>query len=253
MNTPITAIIVDDEPACIHSLSKDLAAYPDIRVKETTVSTEKARKIIIKQQPDIIFLDVEMPKTNGIELLNEIRPFMHAGTCVVFYSAFDKYLIDALRASAFDYLLKPYLPEELESIISRIKSQFEMGKVNFEQSMRRLLADDRKFALQTVKGLRLLRSSEILYFQFLDDSRCWQMTLTDLSVHKLRVSTTAKDLLNISISFIQISQDCILNIDYISSIENKTLRCALYPPFNHLDICASRRFYSKVKEALEII
>lgn len=253
MSASITAIIVDDEPACIKSLYDDLLSYPDIRVTETTTSAEKAKKIIIKQQPDVIFLDVEMPKTSGIGLLNDIRSFMHPNACVVFYSAFDKYLIDALRASAFDYLLKPYMQEELGDIISRIKNKFEMGRVGFEQSMRRLLADDRKFALQTMTGLLLLRSSEILYFQFIENTRCWQMTRTDMSVHKLRLSTTAKDLLSISISFVQICQNCILNIEYVSSIENKTLRCILYPPFNQLNLCASRRCYSKIKEVLEIL
>ena len=253
MNNTLTTIIVDNEAACIQSLSGDLARYADIRVIETTTSPEKAKKIILKQQPDLLFLDVEMPKMTGFELLNEIRPTVHPNLYVVFYSAFDKYMIDALRASAFDYLLKPYHPEELDSIIERVRREKEMNKINFEQSMRRLLSDDRKFALQTITGLLLLRRSEILYFQYSDESRCWQMTLTDMSVHRLRLNTTAKELLSISLSFLQICQDFILNVDYLQSIENKTLRCILFPPYSDLEIKASRRYYSKIKEALEII
>lgn len=253
MNAPITTIIVDDQAGCIESLSRDLSRFPDIQIIETTTSSEKAKKILIKQQPDLLFLDVEMPKITGIELLNEIRSSIHSNLYVVFYSAFDKYMINALRASAFDYLLKPYQMEELSAIIERVRKEINMGQVNFEQSMRRLLSDDRKFALQTLKGLLLLRRSDILYFQYINETRCWQMMLTDFSIHRLRLSTTAKEILSISISFLQISQDIILNVDYLLSIENKTLQCVLYPPFTELDIKVSKRYYSKIKEVLEII
>lgn len=253
MSTPITTIIVDDQPGCIESLSKDLSKFPDIQIIETTTSSEKAKKILIKQQPDLLFLDVEMPKITGVELLNEVRSSIHSNLYVVFYSAFDKYMIDALRASAFDYLLKPYQVEELSAIIERVRKEINMGQVNFEQSMRRLLSDDRKFAMQTLKGLLLLRRSDILYFQYLNEAHCWQMMLTDFSIHRLRLSINAKEILNISTSFLQISQDIILNVDYLLSIENKTLRCMLYPPFTEIDIKASKRYYSKIKEVLEII
>lgn len=253
MSTPITTIIIDDQAGCIDALANDLTKFPEIQILETTTSSEKARNIIIKQQPDLLFLDVEMPRINGIELLQEIRSSIHSNLYVVFYSAFDKYMIDALRASAFDYLLKPYQPEELASIIERVKIEIEMGKINFEQSMRRLLSDDRKFALQTVTGLLLLRRSEILYFQYSNENRSWQMMLTDFSIHRLRLCTTAKEILSISISFLQISQDLILNVDHLLSVENQTFKCTLYPPFSDLDIKASKRYYSKIKEALEII
>ena len=252
-NTPITTMIVDDEPACIKRLIQDLEAFPEIQVIETVTSADKARKTIVKQQPDLLFLDVEMPGTNGIELLQSIRPEVHPGLCVVFYSAFNQYMIDALRAAAFDFLLKPYQPEELEYIINRIKREQELNPLNFEQSMRRLLSDDRKFAIQTITGLLLLKRSDILCFQFLSDNHCWQMILTDRSHHKLRNSTTAKELLNISNSFVQTGQDCILNLDYLLSIENNSLRCILHPPFQDLAITVSRRYFGKIRELLEMI
>jgi len=93
-------------------------------------------------------------------------------------------MIDALRSSAFDYLIKPYQPIELSNIIERIKQQPKKEKVNIEQSIRRLLTNDRKFALQGISGLLLLRANEVLCFQYIDNMRSWQITMTDLSVHK---------------------------------------------------------------------
>lgn len=249
----ITAIIVDDEINAIQNLSEDLSAYTDIDILEATTSALKAQKSIVKLQPDLLFIDVEMPKINGIELLQEIRPYVHSDMYVVFYSAFDKYMLDALRASAFDYLLKPYQPDELKQIINRVRKKFDQNTNSFEQSMRRLLSDDCKFALQTMTSLLLLRRSEILYFRYLDDIRCWQVTLTNMEHHRIRMTIKAKEILNLSQSFIRINSNCILNIEYLSSIENNTLRCVLYAPFSHLEIMASRRYYSKIKEGLEIL
>ena len=254
MNTrAITAIIVDDEINAIQTLSEDLSAYPDIDILEATTSALKGKKSIVKLQPDLLFLDVEMPKLNGIDLLQEIRPYIHSSMYVVFYSAFDKYMINALRASAFDYLLKPYQPEELKQIIDRVRQKRDTNVQNFEQSMRRLLSDGCKFALQTMTSLLLLRCTEILLFRDLDDTRCWQVTLTNMEQHRLRMTIKAKEILNLSQSFVRINSNCILNIEYLSSIENNTLRCVLYSPFEHLELTASRRHFSKIKEMLEML
>lgn len=251
--TTITTMIVDDEPAAIRSLARSLTVFPEVKIVETLTSVDKAKQAIVKQQPDLLFLDVEMPRKNGIELLQEIRPLVHPNLYVVFYSAFDKYMLDALRAAAFDYLLKPYLPEELEAIMVRLKKHMEMKPLNFEQSMRRLLSDDRKFAIQTITGLLLLKRSDVFCFRFESDVHCWQMLLTGKKEYRLRSGMSARELTGISSSFLQISQDCILNVDYLISIENKTLRCLFYPPFEGIELTVSRRCYSKLKEVLEII
>ena len=122
MNTKImSAVIVDDEPGAIQALEAGLKAYDDILVVDTQTNEQKARRSILRNKPDILFMDVEMPGISGIDLIKEMRPLMGDNTHVVFYTAYDKYLIDALRASAFDYLLKPYTPEELQTVIDRVR------------------------------------------------------------------------------------------------------------------------------------
>lgn len=249
----ITAIIVDDEPNSIRNLEQDLSDYPEIRILDKTTSIKKAKKSIIKHQPDILFLDVEFPQSNGIELLQEIRPYIYTKMHVVFYSAFDCYLIDALRASAFDFLLKPYQSADLQRIIERVKCEIASNAFNFEHAMRQLLNSDGKFAVQTINRLLLLRYSEVLYFQYLNDARCWQMVLTNMEHHRLRLSTKACDILDMNTSFIRVNTDCILNIDYLASVENNTLRCILCPPFNQVVIIASRRHFGKIRELLQVL
>lgn len=86
MTNTIKTIIVDDEINSIHNLEEDLKAYPEIEILDTITSSQKAKKSIIQYQPDLLFLDVEMPYINGIELLQEIRR-MYVITCVSYFTA----------------------------------------------------------------------------------------------------------------------------------------------------------------------
>lgn len=78
-------------------------------------------------QPDVLFIDVEMPGQTGFEVLQSLRDEIPMDLIVVFYSAFDKYMIDALRASAFDFLLKPYQQDEFELVVDRIRQKMKDG------------------------------------------------------------------------------------------------------------------------------
>lgn len=252
MNTKImSAVIVDDEPGAIQALEAGLKAYDDILVVDTQTNEQKARRSILRNKPDILFMDVEMPGISGIDLIKEMRPLMGDNTHVVFYTAYDKYLIDALRASAFDYLLKPYTPEELQTVIDRVREDSGNSGQAAAPSAPAAGSDDR-FAVQTVDRLMLLRRQEILYFYY-DESRCWVITLTNMEQHRLRRTTKAKDILAMNSSFVKVSSSCILNIDYLASVEHTTLRCVLFPPFNNVEIMASRRHYSEIKEALKFL
>lgn len=250
----ISTIIVDDEVACIKSLENDLSRYPEIEIVSTFTSPDLAIREIVRLQPDLLFIDVEMPIMSGVELLSRIQSDIHSNMHIVFYTAFDKYVLDALRASAFDYLLKPYQLKELDNLIERLRSHIAKSeKENMEQVLRKLLAHDNKFAVQTISGLLLVRYEEILLFRYMKDQRCWQLMQTDRKLHKLRMSTTAKDLLSINPTFVQINQDCIVNLNYLCSIENVTLKCMLYPPFTDIELNVSQRYYRKLREVLEIL
>ena len=108
MQDRIKVVIVDDEPQSIHRLQDDLATLEDFEVIATSSSAVSAKNLVMSIQPDVLFIDVEMPGQTGFEVLQSLRDEIPMDLIVVFYSAFDKYMIDALRASAFDFLLKPY-------------------------------------------------------------------------------------------------------------------------------------------------
>ena len=107
----LTAILIDDEEHAIATLSLLLEKYcPDVKVIDKCNSAEKALKSIIKSDPDIIFLDIEMPVMNGFELLEQFKDINFA---IIFTTSYDQYAIKAMRFSALDYLLKPIISKEL--------------------------------------------------------------------------------------------------------------------------------------------
>lgn len=264
MMDKIKVIVIDDEPRCVMGLVETLSQIEDFEVVASSHSPASAVELVQKMQPDVLFLDVEMPQLSGFDVLKLLRGTVPESMMVVFYTAFDKYLIDALRASAFDFLLKPYQPEELEKVLSHIRERMSelRDKQNQELEETVGLSDGLKtidelmphrVALQTVSGLLLLNPSEVFSFTFCSDTRMWLLRLINGSEHKLKRQTNAKQILAISDSFVQVRQDAIINLDYLLGIENYTLRCIFAPPFDQEEILVSRRCFKGVKDKLEIL
>lgn len=272
----IKVVIVDDEPQSILRLENDLATLDDFEVIATSSSAMSAKTLVMSMQPDVLFIDVEMPGQTGFEVLQSLRDEMPMDLIVVFYSAFNKYMIDALRASAFDFLLKPYQQEELELVVGRIRQKMEGGDGSSSSSFsssssssssseshqdpQNLLrvngllgTSGKRLAIQSISGLLMVKPDEVFCCTFDEDTRLWHLRLANGQIHKLKKQTTAKSVLSLSPSLAQVRQDCIINLDYLISIENYTLRCIFSPPFDQENITVSRRCYKAVKEKLEIL
>ena len=269
----IKVVIVDDEPQSILRLENDLAALDDFEVIATSSSAMSAKTLVMSMQPDVLFIDVEMPGLTGFEVLQSLRDEMPMDLIVVFYSAFNKYMIDALRASAFGFLLKPYQQEELELVVGRIRQKMEGGdgsssssssssfsSSESHQDPQNLLGvngllgtSGKRLAIQSISGLLMVKPDEVFCCTFDEDTRLWHLRLANGQIHKLKKQTTAKAVLSLSPSLAQVRQDCIINLDYLISIENYTLRCIFSPPFDQENITVSRRCYKAVKEKLEIL
>ena len=270
----IKVVIVDDEPQSILRLENDFAALEDFEVIASSSSAMSAKTLVMSMQPDVLFIDIEMPGQTGFEVLQSLKDEMPGDLIVVFYSAFDKYMIDALRASAFDFLLKPYQQEELELIVGRIRQKLEGGEGASSSSLDSSSASSsssyqnpqdllglngllgtsgKRLAVLTISGLLMVKPDEVFCCTFDEDTRLWHLRLANGQIHKLKKQTTAKAVLSLSPSLAQVRQDCIINLDYLISIENYTLRCIFSPPFDQENIIVSRRCYKAVKEKLEIL
>jgi len=154
----LTAILIDDEEHAIATLSLLLEKYcPDVKVIDKCNSAEKALKSIIKSDPDIIFLDIEMPVMNGFELLEQFKDINFA---IIFTTSYDQYAIKAMRFSALDYLLKPIDREELKRAVEKVKDRIQIPIPQqleiLMQKLRQPSNPVNKIALPTMEGLQMI-------------------------------------------------------------------------------------------------
>lgn len=247
----ISAFVIDDEKGPLETLADDLRKQPEVREVHTFSSYSDAALPLMELQPDVVFLDVEVPGKSDLDFLESIRPRLSFTFHAVFYTGYSHYMLEAIRLSAFDFLLKPYKVEELRKIIERM--------MHNNGTASRLPGNDlaiggemsRKLALQTVKELLLLRINEILMAQYDRGMRTWQLILTDQSVHRLPSGTSAGDLLALTPELVRIDSGCIVNLTYLAAVENNTRRCRLCPPYDTVELTASRRYFCKLKERFE--
>lgn len=248
--TPLTAFVVDDNPAALRMLADDLTAQPEVERVYTFSNYTEATLPLLEVQPDVLFLDVEMPGRSGLEFLDSIRSRLTFSFRVVFYTAFSHYMLDAIRQSAYDFLLKPYKLSELREVIKRLTD------ASHSMPQKPLLTDNvlsRKIAMQTVSELLLVRGEEILMLNYESKSRSWRLILTDRTTHCLKKGMKADELLALHAGLARINNTCILNLAYLAAVENNTQRCRLSPPFDDYEVIVSRRYFARLKERLELL
>ena len=160
----IKAIIVDDKIHCCETLATLLERYcPNVNVVAVCHSGEEALSAIEQQQPQIVFLDVEMPRMNGFEMLEKLPKVFFE---IIFTTSYDQYAIKAFRVSALDYLLKPVDREELQSAVQKVSQRLQYPLAQqleiLFQKLDQPASSIQKIALATMEGLQLVAVDSII-------------------------------------------------------------------------------------------
>lgn len=163
----ISAILVDDEIACIENMQALLARYcTHVNVIGTCVSIADARQMIETQKPQLVFLDIELPFGNGFELLEH---FPKPAFEVIFVTAFEKYAIQAIRLSACDYILKPLHIDELVKAVNKATTRIKEkeGHTNIRVLVENMnkTGTEKKIALPGLQSMVFVKLNDILYCQ----------------------------------------------------------------------------------------
>ena len=239
--------IVDDDELSLDNLAFGLQKFEDFHVEGTARNGASGKKLIAKVHPDLLFLDVELPDMRGMDLLDSIRESLTWDMKVVFYTAYDKYMVSAIRQSAFDYLLKPFEEEELELIISRFMKRIELERkaVSFPSA---LVNTSQTFMVFTpTNDMRALRPAERGYFRYCSERKQWEVVLSGQAPLPLKKSTTAEQIVKYAPCFVQIHQSFIINIDYLMIIKDS--KCVLYPPFENVsELLVSKKFKKELQD-----
>ena len=163
----MTVIIIDDEAKGRLALRQKLKNYcPNVNILAEAADGIEALAAIEKYHPQLIFLDIEMPKMNGFEMLNNIE---EKDFQIIFTTAYDQYAIKAIKYAAFDYLLKPVDIEELKIAILRAgnaepqktKKQIELLQQNIQHAKKQL----NKLAIPTLEGLLFFDINDIIHLE----------------------------------------------------------------------------------------
>ncbi|MBY7806940.1 LytTR family DNA-binding domain-containing protein [Vibrio fluvialis] len=128
MRPDVTALIADDEPLLRRHLNQSLAdLWPQLTVVATADNGETALEAIHQHQPDIVFLDIRMPKLDGMALANKLKGLIKP-PLVVFVTAFDEYALRAFDTNAADYLLKPVTESRLQQCCERLQQRLQSAE-----------------------------------------------------------------------------------------------------------------------------
>ena len=208
----VKAIIVDDELKSRLTLQKMINIHcPGVVILELTDSVATAAVAIEQHQPDLVFLDIEMPFENGFMLFERIpKPDFK----VIFTTAYDHYAIKAIKLSALDYLLKPVDADDLIAAVSKIHPQNHLqSKIEALLSNLKPKTNSAKIAVPTFNGLQMLNTGDIVKCKA--DESYTQISLANGS--KLMVSRLLKefeDLLT-DLNFFRVHHSYLINLSHV--------------------------------------
>jgi two-component system, LytTR family, response regulator len=218
----ISAVVIDDEADARELMARIISGFDELKLLATANNAFEGLQIIAKHRPDIAFLDINMPVQSGLEL-GELISQSSLPTRIVFVTAYDAYVMQAIRSAAFDYLLKPVDPDELKKVIERYKATNEQiyGKAVSQVN------DDHgtKIRLNVRTGYILVDPEEIVVVKA--DGNYVEIILRN--DEKLLVSQPLGYLAEILPAkvFVRVSRSSIINMKYLRQVDKKCRKAIL--------------------------
>lgn len=236
---PLSCLIVDDESSARDLLKNLLADVEKIKVAGEADSVESAMNHILLQKPDVILLDIHMPREDGFVLIEKMNA-LGIHTKVIFVSAYEQYAIKALKVSAFDYLLKPVKKEELISSLMKLKDTVnsEWTKNGYNDLLN-ILGEQKKLKFQSRTGFFMVDPKTIIYCQA--ESNYTTMVLEGGKKHTISMNLGKVEEILPSLYFFRISRSIIINTNFLSQVDRKKHICELEPDEKY-ELSVSKRY-----------
>jgi two-component system, LytTR family, response regulator len=240
--------IVDDEDLARAVVREYLAAMPDVDIVAECANGFEAVKAVSELQPDLLLLDVQMPKLNGFEVLELVG----RDVAVVFITAYDQYAIRAFEVHAVDYLLKPFAADRLAAALDRVRERLGRGDTMPIQEVvaagQPAQGHTRRILVRDGPRVHVLPVEKIEYVQAQDDYVCFRCEGKEyLKEQTLGALETVLD----PAKFVRIHRSFLLNLDRLSRVEldERENRVAVLNDGKRLPI--SRTGHTRLSELLE--
>jgi len=245
----ISILIVDDEPEARDLLRILLEQVDHVKVAGEAGNADEAFRLVVNNNPDLVFVDIQMPGKNGFELVGKLRAHGY-DTGYIFVTAYDKYAIQAVRASAFDYLLKPVNPDELRQAITRYR------QIRQEESLNEITD---KLLTHLGKGLRLKLNARKGFL--LIDPREIVCCLADGNYTRIILSNGRKETVSNNLGkmikeltdggYFRISRSAMINLQYLTNVDHKAGTCRLQGAASSIDLKVSRNRLAQLDKLFE--
>lgn len=243
----IKVLIIDDEPLACELIKEYLQSFKNLEVIGFCHDGFSGLKTIQDQKPDLLFLDVQMPKINGFEMLELIEE----PPALIFSTAFDQYALEAFEANAVDYLLKPYSKERFEKAVSKFLNSKSLSsdipKMLTEISAKQ--KDQNRIVIKDGGKIKILPLQEIVHLEADDDYV--KIFSTNGKFLKKKTLQFFEDSLSQD-AFCRVHRSHLINISHIERIDpyEKNGHIALLKDGSKIPI--SRGGFQKLKEKLNI-
>lgn len=231
------AVVVDDEVHARRSLEAMLAGTGEFQVVRACANAVEALQAVKAERPDVLFLDIQMPKVNGFQLLGMIDPEIMPR--VVFVTAFDEYAVKAFEESALDYLLKPVERERLARTVEKLERSLDRGSPPVYDS-----PDIERIPCVGANSIRLVDVADV------EQVRCsaagvYVVTqrgefLTDLTMQVLETKTDLE----------RCHRQHLVNVRQIEEILRPEPRAAVLRMRSGREVPVSRRFFARLRGRL---
>ncbi len=243
----LRAIIVDDEELARHVLHELIASHPDIDIVAECANGFEAVKAVTELKPDLLFLDIQMPKLDGFEVLELIGTDL----AIVFCTAYDQYALRAFEVNAVDYLLKPFGAERFETALTRARQRMgEQKRVPTDLAIQARTPGQfsDRIVLRDGSDVHIIPINKLDYAEAQDD----YVALASEGKKRLKQQTISS--LEQSLDparFLRIHRSYVLNIDRLKKLEpyGKDSHVAILTDGTRLPV--SRSGYTRLRTLLD--
>ena len=212
----IKALIIDDEPLARSLVKEYLKSFQDVEVVQECSDGFEGVKAIAQHQPDLIFLDVQMPKINGFEMLELIE----SPPAVIFTTAFDEFAMKAFETHAVDYLLKPFTKDRFEKAIQKWMAQRDLNHVPVTQEFieKRSPQPEENHRVVVKKGsnIIIIPIGQIHYLEAYDD---YVKIHTKDGIHLKKKTMAYFESMLDGALFVRVHRSYIINLQELTRIE----------------------------------
>ncbi|MEX0982722.1 MAG: LytTR family DNA-binding domain-containing protein [Bacteroidales bacterium] len=228
----LSLIIIDDEQPARNLLKEMLSGIFWIEVLGEADHVDSAFEEIMNKKPDVILLDIHLQEQNGFDLVEKLIQH-EVKVKVIFISAFENYAIQAIRASAFDYLLKPVKKQELIQSLEILSKQVKSFSLEdrFSQLIYQL-SDRKKIKFRNRNGFIMIHPDEIIFCRA--DSNYTILQFDDGRSYTVSMNFGAVEEVLPELCFSRINRSLIINLHYLSEVDRKSMTCKVSHGTTHL-------------------